>query len=111
MTQKRPRHTPEASGLTGLPLGNPPDAAPFCRLQGLSYATLSGSRGSVARQTVLSNGFVEPNESPLACLENSSRQPVPRKVELGYCVAVELDAALRDQPSRLARRQAKCVGE
>src|SRR3974377_395993 len=71
MTQKRPRHTPEASGLAGLPLrGILLSRSVFSRLQGLSYATLSGSRRTIARHAVLSNGSVEPKKPPLAGADN-----------------------------------------
>ena len=112
MTQKRPRHTPEASGLAGLPLrGILLSRSVFSRLQGLSYATLSGSRGSVARRTVLSNGFVEPNEAPLARLKDDPRQARAREVELCRRFAVELDAALGNEATPFARRQTERVGE
>src|SRR5690349_2606499 len=42
----------------------------FSRLQGLFHAALSGSRGSVAVCQRASSGFVEPNEAPLAGLED-----------------------------------------
>src|SRR4051794_35997669 len=83
----------------------------FSRLQGLSYAALSGSRGSVARHTAKSNGVVEPNEAPLAGLEDDAGQPRAREVELGRCVAVELDPALGDETAGFARRQAESVGQ
>jgi hypothetical protein len=83
----------------------------FARLQGLSYSALSGSRGSVARSKRESSGFVEPNEAPLAGLEHGARQPLPRNVELAHRIAVELHAALCDQPTPLAPRQAERIGE
>src|SRR5262249_13161517 len=66
---------------------------------------------SVARRPLLSNGFVEPNEASLPRLEDATRKPLAREVELGHGIAVELDAALRDQPSGLARRQAEGAGK
>src|SRR5947209_7335057 len=83
----------------------------FARLQGLFHAALSGSRGSVARADALSNGFVEPNEAPLASLENRPGQPLARDVQLVHRVAVELDPALGDEAASLARREAERFGE
>src|SRR5207244_12570335 len=103
-----------AEGLRtcGFPLaGNPPKALRFRRLQGLFHSALSGSRGSVAGSKPASSGSVEPNEAPLAGLENCTSQPVARYVQLAHGVAVELDAALRDQPPRLAGREAEGLGE
>src|SRR4249919_3924517 len=80
-------------------------------MQGLFYATLSGSWGSVASLAVLSNGFVEPNEASLAGLEDGPRQTFAREVELGHRFAVDLDATLPDETSSFARRQTKCVGQ
>src|SRR5262249_11511894 len=106
------RLAPEASGLAGFLLrGILLSRSVFASLQGLSYAALSGSRGSVAGCQRASSGSVEPYEAPLARLEDGAREPLSRDVEIAQRNAVEFHAPLPDQPASLARREAEGVGE
>ena len=82
----------------------------FGRLQGLFQTALSGSRGSVAGSDCASSGFVEPNEAPLAGLEDDALKTCSRYVEFAHGLAVELDSSLPDPAARLARGDLEDVG-
>ena len=59
----------------------------------------------------MSNGSVEPNEAPLAGLEDGPGEAFARNVELGHSAPIELHATLADEPPSFARRQAESVRE
>ncbi len=118
-TQKSLRLTPEASersiqrsyplarrrssrrvtGFLRRPIGRPEDG--IRRVGGVNQAVVTARAGSVRGDT---------GEAPLAGLHDGSRERVPGKVEFRHGLPVDSDAALRDQPARLARGHAEPLG-
>ena len=70
---------------------------------GTSYTALAGSRGMIATQAAPSSG-AKPHESPLPGLNEGAVEAGPRNVDPGRGLPVDLDPALGDETSRLARR-------
>ena len=70
---------------------------------GTSYTALAGSGGMIATQGPPSSS-TKPHESPLSGLDERAVEAGPRYVDPGRRSAVDLDAALGDETSRLARR-------
>src|SRR5687768_15391803 len=87
------------------------------RVTGLPAAPLSGGLPMVAhflrRRPAPSWGRRSPSEAhetALSGLQEGVLQSSPRKVEVAHGLAIELDAALRDQAPRLARREREARG-
>src|SRR5262249_54459100 len=96
---------PEAfrsQGLASYPSAS--EGAPIAELQGLSYAPPVGSRGMIAAIDPRSSG-PKPHETALPGLDHGSGEAGPGDVESVRRPAVDLHAALGDQPPRLARRR------
>src|SRR5215510_10132142 len=72
-------------------------------VQGLPYATLSGSRGMIAAVPSRSSA-AEPHEPAFPGLDDRALEPRAREVELGGCLTVDLHPSLADQTPRFARR-------